>query len=163
MSNFKIITGYIPGIIGRVTQLHADYYSKQWNFSQYFEAKVASELSNFICNLNENDDCVWSLVKNGIIEGSITIDSSSENRNTAHLRWFIVSEDLEGCGAGNILMEKAMSFCTLKEFYRVYLWTFQGLETARHLYEKYGFNLTEESKGNQWGTSVIEQKFEVSI
>ena len=163
MSNFKIITGYIPGIIGRVTQLHADYYSKQWNFSQYFEAKVASELSNFIRNLNEKDDCVWSLVKNGNIEGSIIIDGSSENENTAHLRWFIVSDGLKGCGAGNILMEKALSFCTLQEFNSVYLWTFQGLESARHLYEKYGFNLIKESKGNQWGTSVIEQKFEASI
>jgi len=39
------------------------------------------------------------------------------------------------------------------------LWTFQGLNTVRHLYEKCGFKLVEEHEGTQWGKTVIEQKF----
>jgi len=41
----------------------------------------------------------------------------------------------------------------------VYLWTFQGLATARRLYEKHGFRLAEERAGSQWGTQVMEQRF----
>ena len=46
---------------------------------------------------------------------------------------------------------------------KVYLWTFEGLDTARHLYEKVGFKLVEEHKGTQWGTEVNEQRFECSL
>ncbi len=162
MINFNLISGYVPGLIGRVTELHAHFYSKNWNFSHYFEAKVASELSEFICNYHEEKDGIWSLSVNGVIEGSIAIDSSSEENNKAHLRWFIASENIKGTGAGNHLMKQAMRFCARKKFKKVYLWTFKGLDSARHLYEKFGFTLTREFEGDQWGTPVIEQYFECS-
>ena len=163
MNNVEVITGYVPGIIGRVTELHAQYYSKHWNFDHFFEAKVASEISLFMSNYNEAKDCIWSLSSKGNIEGSITIDSSSEVEGIAHLRWFIVSDHLKGSGVGNYLMKQAMSFCAQKEFKNVYLWTFQGLDLARHLYEKHGFELVKELEGNQWGPTVIEQQFDVTI
>lgn len=163
MSSFEATTGYVPGIIGRVAELHAQYYAEHWNFGHFFEARVATELSDFISNYSEAKDCIWSLSINGSIEGSITIDGSSQNRNIAHLRWFIISDSLRGKGAGNYLMKEAMSFCKQKEYEKVYLWTFQGLDSARHLYEKYGFKLVEERSGKQWGSVVIEQRFDAAI
>jgi N-acetylglutamate synthase-like GNAT family acetyltransferase len=96
-------------------------------------------------------------------EGSITIDGTSEGKNMAHLRWFIMSDKLRGKGAGNYLMGQAMSFCKEVGFENVYLWTFQGLASARHLYEKFGFNLIEEYPGEQWGAPVTEQRFELDL
>jgi hypothetical protein len=60
-------------------------------------------------------------------------------------------------------MRAGVSFCQDKKFTRVYLWTFEGLDAARHLYEKYGFKLVEEYEGTQWGTTVVEQKFELNL
>jgi GNAT superfamily N-acetyltransferase len=163
MDTFETATGYVPGLIGRVAQLHAQYYAEHWNFGYFFEAKVATEFSGFISNFNETRDCVWSLSVNGNIEGSITIHGSSKNLNVAHLRWFILSDSLRGKGVGNYLMKQALSFCKQKEYEKVYLWTFQGLDPARHLYEKYGFRLVEERSGSQWGSIVIEQRFEAAM
>ena len=163
MNDFIAVTGYQPGIIGRIAELHALYYSRKWNFSHFFEAKVATELSNFINRYNKAQDCIWSLVIDGTIEGSITIDSSSEESNVAHLRWFIVSDKTIGTGAGNHLMSKAIEFCNLLSFNNVYLWTFQGLEPAKHLYQKFGFKLVEEFNGSQWGRTVMEQRYELKI
>lgn len=163
MDNFDLTLGYIPGIIGRVSELHANYYSESWGFGKNFEAKVATELSDFICNYDNRKDRIISLSVNGVIEGSISIDRSSENTNKAHLRWFIMSDKLRGKGAGNYLMQKAVGFCKLQGYESAYLWTFQGLASARHLYEKYGFCLTQESTGKQWGTVVIEQRFEAEL
>lgn len=159
----KTINGYTPGIIGRVVQLHALYYSEKWGFGKYFEAKVATELSDYISSYNQEKDCIFSLFVNGKIEGSISIDGTSEKENVAHIRWFIVSNKLKGQGAGNALMKLAMEFCNQKGYSNVYLWTFQGLHSAKHLYEKYGFNLTEEKSGEQWGSIVTEQRFDFEL
>lgn len=163
MKSYELITGYIPGLIGRVSELHSIYYSEHWGFEKYFEIKVASELSTFINNYNEEKDSVFSLYVDGRIEGSISIDGSSESKNIAHLRWFIISEKLRGKGAGNELMQQAMRFSRENGYDSVYLWTFKGLGSARHLYEKHGFSLTEESAGEQWGTEVIEQRFDCML
>ena len=44
MSDVKLL-GYVPGAIGRITELHATYYHEHWGFGRYFESKVATELS----------------------------------------------------------------------------------------------------------------------
>ncbi len=160
MGSFELITDYSPGIIGRVAELHALYYSEHWNFGKFFETKVATELSEFLNNFNEEKDRIFSLSIDGRIEGSISVDGSSEIENVAHLRWFIMSDKLRGKGAGNELMLQATSFCDKNGYDSVYLWTFQGLGSARHLYEKYGFGLTEEKTGEQWGSIITEQRFD---
>jgi GNAT superfamily N-acetyltransferase len=68
-----------------------------------------------------------------------------------------------GLGFGNRLMEEAISFCKKGGYRRIYLNTFEGLHPARHLYEKFGFKLIEQAEGMQWGTKVIEQKFELIL
>lgn len=163
MTEFTLIEGYFPGVIGRVAELHATYYSKNWNFEKFFEAKVATEISKFICNYDAEKDRIFSLTIDGVIEGSISIDGSSDSKNSAHLRWFIISDRLKGQGAGSHLIEHAMQFCKDNSYDSVYLWTFHGLGAARHLYEKYGFKLTDESSGNQWGTVVTEQRFSANL
>lgn len=161
MIDFETIVGYTPGVIGRVSELHAKYYAAHWGFGHFFEAKVAIELSRFINTYNESKDRIWSLVVDGGIEGSITIDGTSEDDRVAHLRWFIVSDKIRGFGAGNRLMAQALAFSREAGFEKVYLWTFQGLAPARHLYDKFGFRLVEEHRGEQWGTAVVEQRLEL--
>ena len=163
MADFESIIGYTPGVIGKISELHAKYYASHWSFGHFFEAKVASELSDSINNYNKSKDRIWPLSTDGGIEGAITIDGTSQNKNIAHLRWFIISDRLRGKGAGNYLMEQAVSFCKEVGFEKVYLWTFQGLGPARHLYEKFGFKLVEEYLGEQWGTTVTEQRFEIEL
>jgi GNAT superfamily N-acetyltransferase len=163
MLNYEVIIGYTPGMIGRISELHAKYYSTHWNFGHFFEAKVASELSDFIKNYDETKNRIWSLYMDGIIEGSIAIDGSSETENIAHLRWFIISDRLRGKGGGNYLMGEAVSFCKEVRYDKIYLWTFRGLAPAKHLYEKFGFKLVEELAGDQWGVTVNEQRFELEL
>jgi GNAT superfamily N-acetyltransferase len=153
------IARYVPGAIGRVAQLHADYYSKAWNFGLYFEAKVATELSQFLQRLDPARDGFWTAVLDGRVEGSIAVDGVRADTEGAHLRWFIVSDALRAQGVGNLLMRQAVEYCRQREYARVFLWTFQGLEPARHLYEKYGFRLAEQIEGEQWGNRVLEQRY----
>jgi hypothetical protein len=69
-----IETGYRPGAIGRISELHGTYYHREWGFGLYFEAKVATELSAFLKRFDEKRDGIWIATQNGHIEGAIVID-----------------------------------------------------------------------------------------
>ena len=154
-------SGYVPGIIGRVTELHASYYSRFWNFGAIFEAQVASGLAEFFNRYDEKRDRFLSLVDGGTVQGSICIDGLKAETEGAHLRWFILSADLRGRGHGRRLLEEAILFCRERKYGRVYLWTFEGLLAARHLYESSGFRLVHQAEGSRYGTRVVEQKLEL--
>jgi len=159
----SIHIGYLPGSIGRITELHADYYSRHAGFGVHFESKVARELSTFCENFEEGRDGLWLVPDHGRVEGAIVIDGSHAAAEGAHLRWFIVSDGLRGSGFGSRLLVSAIDFCRSCGYERVYLWTFEGLGAARHLYEKHGFHLARQQRGKQWGYEVDEQRFELRI
>lgn len=153
------IKGYCPGAIGRLSELHAVYYSREWGFGKFFEAKVATEMSEFVSRMDDDQDGFWTVCRENRVEGGIAIDGIHARTDAAHLRWFILSPHLSGRGLGNQLIDRALGFCRDRRYKRVYLWTFKGLDTARYLYTKNGFALAEEHAGTQWGTTVTEQKF----
>ena len=158
MDNIQL-KGYVAGAIGRIAELHAVYYHRNWRFGLYFEAKVASELSAFLSRFEPARDGFWTVNVDERVEGGIAIDGIDAATRGAHLRWFIMSDKLRDKGIGNRLMQQAIEFCRACDYRGIYLWTFEGLQAARHLYEKFGFALVEENIGEQWGTRVNEQKF----
>ncbi|MBO2926752.1 bifunctional helix-turn-helix transcriptional regulator/GNAT family N-acetyltransferase [Metapseudomonas otitidis] len=155
----QLYPGYRPGLIGRITQMHADFYARNSGFGQVFESQVASGLADFCERLVHPCNQLWTAVAGEHIVGSIAIDGQSMGHNEAHLRWFMLEEAYHGHGLGRCLLETALGFCDTNGFDAVHLWTFSGLDAARHLYEKQGFVLRQAREGSQWGTSVIEQHF----
>jgi GNAT superfamily N-acetyltransferase len=156
-----IHSGYRTGCIGRIAELHAITYRQLSGFGLQFESKVARELAEFCERYDDERDGLWLAVSQGQVEGSIAIDGLHAGREGAHLRWFIVSDKLRGAGIGKDLLTCATTFCRSKGYKQVYLWTFEGLGAARHLYENFGFRLVEQRPGAQWGKQVIEQRFEL--
>ena len=152
--------GYLPGCVGRVTELHARYYSGRVGFGMPFEVKVASELAEFCRRYDDQRDGLWLAHGDEGIQGSLAIDGMHADEGGAHLRWFITADDVRGKGVGNALLAAAMAFCRARGYARVHLWTFDGLDAARHLYEKFGFRLVQQQRGSQWGVEVDEQRFE---
>ncbi len=163
MERLTLKTGYQPGVIGRVAQMHALYYYEHWNFGSFFEAKVASEMAEFMKRYEDGRDLLQTAVTKGQIEGSIVIDGLHAKEKGAHLRWFILSDVLRSQGVGTLFTENAMKFCRRNGYKKVYLWTFEGLDAARHIYEQAGFCLQREKIGEQWGVQVKEQCFEAVL
>ena len=154
------IGGYCPGAIGRVAEMHAAYYHRHWGFGLFFEAKVATELAEFLGRFDEERDGFWTVRSGNRVEGSIAIDGLKAEAEGAHLRWFIVSPEIQGGGWGRRLMSEAVAFCDRRAYRRIFLWTFAGLDAARYLYEVFGFHLVSEAQGERWGARVVEQRFE---
>ena len=158
-----IVRGYVPGCIGRVAELHGKYYHAYWNFGAYFEARVASDLAEFVRRYDERRDGLWTVALFDRVEASIAIDARHSDAEGAHLRWFIVSDALRGTGVGTRLIERAIEHCRAMSYPKIYLWTFEGLGAARHLYEKLGFVLVSEERDMQWGVEVKGQRLELGL
>lgn len=167
MAQDVALSGYIPGAIGRITELHARYYRDNWGFGLFFESKVATELAEFLVRYDEASDLFRIATRGDRIVGGITIDGSGEPADggigVARLRWFITAPEAQGAGVGRLLMDEAVGFCRRGNFEQIYLWTFAGLDAARHLYESSGFALLEEHDDDQWGKTVTEQKFVLDL
>jgi len=155
------VVGYFPGVIGRITELHAVYYHRNWGFDLSFETQVGRELSEFIGEYKEGRDGFWTALMDGEFAGSIAIDGRGKKEEGARLRWFIVEPGFHGHGIGIVLIQRALQFCEKAGYPKVFLWTFEGLDAARHIYERAGFRLAEEHVVAQWGQTINEQMFEL--
>jgi GNAT superfamily N-acetyltransferase len=160
---FTPFDGWRPGVIGEVVALQARYYARHWGFGPRFEAKIASEAALFLGRYDPRVDLLTSFGAAERVVGSVTIDGSDPQRpdDLAHLRWFILDDAARGHGLGRRLIGRALEFARGTGRAGVYLWTFAGLQAARHLYDEAGFRLVEELSGDTWGTRVTEQRFEL--
>ncbi|WP_395286442.1 bifunctional helix-turn-helix transcriptional regulator/GNAT family N-acetyltransferase [Klebsiella quasipneumoniae] len=155
----SLVTGYQPGAIGRIAQMHGEYYARHHDFGAFFEGKVASGVAEFATRLSSPVNQIWLAMREGKIVGSVAIDGEDLGQQQAHLRWFILDDSCRGTGIGRRLLSEAMAFCDSGQFSAVQLWTFKGLDAARKLYESFGFTLTREWQGDQWGKMMTEQQF----
>ncbi|PFM83506.1 GNAT family N-acetyltransferase [Bacillus sp. AFS077874] len=154
------IRPYKPGDVGYVAYIHGKIYSTTYQFGRVFEYYVMKGLSEFL--LNSNGGELWVAEVNGEIVGSIAITKANES--VAQLRWFVLDEKYQGFGIGKKLIETALNFCKENQFEHVFLWTVSSLETARYLYKKYNFTLTEEKPNFEWtGSELIEERWDLVL
>ena len=156
---FTIAEGYQTGMIGDIAGMHARTHGHIIGMGPTFESVVATAMAEFMPRIGKPMNNSWSVLENGAVIGSITIDGEDLGNNIAHLRWFILSERLRGKGLGKALLQKALDHSDSLGFDEIHLWTLKGLDAARVLYERNGFTLAEEYVGDQWGKAVTEQKF----
>ncbi len=156
-------TGYAPGAIGRITACHATYYYENWGLDRSFEIQVASELAAFLGRFDPGRDGLWIAWSGDAFAGSVVVDGSESPEREARLRWFIVAPRFRDRGIGGTLIREAVRFCRDAGHARLFLWTFQGLERARSLYEKVGFRLSGEHEVTQWGQRILEQRFDLPL
>jgi GNAT superfamily N-acetyltransferase len=157
------IHGYYPGVVGKITEIHAVYYHVHWGFDVSFETQVGRELSIFISEFDEARDGFWAATANDRFAGAVAIDGHNAMVEGVRLRWFIVDPEFQGAGLGLRLISRAVQFCRDKKYPKIFLWTFEGLDAARRLYERQNFRLCETHQVDQWGQQIKEQKFELLL
>ncbi len=153
------IRDFRPGDTGYIVYRHGVLYAQEYQLDSVFEKYVVESLLKFLDKPSTGKFFIAECC--GTIIGFIGIVEI--NPTTAQLRWFLIEPEFRGAGLGRILVTKAMEYCKSKNYNHVFLWTFKGLEAARHLYEDFGFTLTEEKENTTWKNRLIEQRFDVRL
>jgi GNAT superfamily N-acetyltransferase len=156
-TTIEIKQGYQPGCIGWVVGMHGRVYVGERTWNARYESIIAQELGAFFAQYDASKDGFWMASVNDEFAASITVASVSDS--LARIRFFVADPRFVGQGLGKQLMKAALQFCAVgtKD---VFLTTVRGLDAARHLYEQFGFQLTQEHEDRSWGSPMIEQRWE---
>lgn len=153
-SSVEVRTGYEPGLVGWVTELHGRYYAEAWKsgHAPAIETIVAREFAEVIDNYNPEKDLVLTALVDGEMAGSITVIDRGEE--SAQLRFFIVDPAYHGRGIGKQLLSMALDWCRERGIKKVFLWTVDSLPQSRALYEKTGFQIVERHTDDRYGVML---------
>jgi GNAT superfamily N-acetyltransferase len=152
--------GYRPGVIAEVLGLEMAYFAQNWGFGRQFEAKLAADMGTFFARYDDTRDLfIGAVDENNRLIGTVTIDGIDASGRGAQLRWFVVDPASQGHGVGGALMERVDAFLRERVYRRTFLTTFDGLEAARRLYERFGFHLVTEEAADPWSGDVGMQTF----
>lgn len=154
-----VIRPYRTGDAGYITYRHGILYEQEYGLDKVFESYVIAGLAKFFAAGADGE--IWVAEAAGQVVGSIAIVAAGPG--TGQLRWFLIEPAFRGSGLGRRLMNVAMNYCRQRGFSHVFLWTFRGLDAACHLYESFGFRLTEETENITWRDKLTEQRWDLAL
>ena len=138
-------SGYEPGSIGRIGELHGRYYAAAWGSGAAFEIQMLRALCAFVEEYDPLTHVLLTAHAGGVLIGSAAVIRFQENRR-AQLRWVIVDPAWQGRGAGRALLQAALDWCRERGVEICFLWTVEGLPASRTMYERAGFRLVERAE-----------------
>lgn len=154
------IRPYRAGELGYISWRHCLLYRDEYGFDDTFEYYLLAGMFQYLHDLKGHGE-VWVADCEETVVGSIAVvDVSPE---LGQLRWFLIEPGYRGLGLGKRLMGSALDYCREKRFKSAFLWTVSELHAARHLYEIYGFSLTEIRLHFLWGKDIIEERWDLDL
>lgn len=156
-----ILRPHQAGDMGWVIQRHGQIYAEEFGWDETFEAMVAEIAAAFIKNYEPKRERCWIAERHGENVGSVFIVRQSEG--VAKLRMLLVERHVRGLGIGRRLVEEALVFARQRGYRKVTLWTVEGLEAARRLYEQAGFQLARKEPFEGFGRPMTAQTWELKL
>ncbi len=151
---------YRAGELGLVSWRHCVLYEKEYGFDETFEYYLLAGMAQFLHDLGGKGE-VWVADCGGNVVGSIAIVETSAA--VGQLRWFLLEPAFRGLGLGRALMDTALEYSRDRGHGRVFLWTVSELHAARHLYQAFGFRLTETKTHFLWGRDITEERWDLEF
>lgn len=158
----EIRSGYSPGCIGRIGELHGRYYATAWGSGAAFEVQMLRELCTFVEEYDHRRDLLLTAHVADVMIGSTVVIGAPESPE-ARLRWVIVDPRHHGKGAGKAMLAAALAWCRERQYQTVFLWTVDGLPASRTMYERAGFRVTARARDTRYSVPLTSLKMELSL
>ena len=127
----------------------------------HFEGTCAQIIADFVKADDPTRQRCWIAERGGENVGSIFLVKDSDQ--VARVRLLLVEPSARGLGIGHALIDACIAFARQAGYRRITLWTHSVLTTARRLYERKGFTLTESKPHNSWGVEVVGETWDLEL
>src|SRR2546423_858290 len=156
-----VLRPHQPGDLGLVTHRQAVVYNEEYGWDETFEAFVAEILSKFILDFKPKRERSWIADRDGEIAGSVFC--AEKSKSVAALRLLYVEPSVRGLGIGSRLVDECISFARRTGYSKLSLWTNSVLHSARRIYERAAFKLTESKPHRSFGKDLVGQTWELEL
>lgn len=150
-----------PGDFGWVVHRHGALYGNEHGYDSQFEALVAEVVSKFIREFKPGLEKCWIAEVDGQKAGSIFLVQDSPG--VAKLRLLLVEPMARGQGVGKLLVDTCIQFARQAGYQKLILWTESELETARHIYERAGFEKVSQETHDLFGKPQIGETWALDL
>ncbi|MBK5477552.1 bifunctional helix-turn-helix transcriptional regulator/GNAT family N-acetyltransferase [Pseudomonas sp. TH21] len=144
-----------PGDMGLVVQQQSALYAREYGWNWEFEALVAEIVAKYLREFDPTCERCWIAEKDGEVVGSVFV--VRHDATTAKLRMLYVDASARGMGIGQRLVDECLRFARQAGYTSMLLWTVNILTDARKLYQKAGFELTEEEPTVSFGKTLVSE------
>lgn len=146
-----------PGDMAFIVHRQTLLYAQEYGWTNEFEALASEICAKFIRGFDHKLERCWIAEKDREVVGSVFIVRHDDG--TAKLRMLYVDPIARGLGIGTRLVEECLRFAKQVGYKTMILWTNSVLTDARRIYDKFGFQLIEETPHHSFGKDLIGQTF----
>lgn len=150
-----------PGDFGWIVHRHGVLYAEEYGWNQEFEALVAEITAKIVQNWDARRECWWIAEREGEILGSVCLVRSTDE--VAKLRLLIVEPKVRGQGIGRRLVEECIRFARRTGYRKITLWTNSVLGSARHIYERAGFQCVASEPYHSFGVDLVSETWDLAL
>lgn len=150
-----------PGDMGLIASRQAVLYRGHYGWDAGIEVNIGEVTTAFLRNFKPGREQCWVAESSGELAGSIFL--TDEEDGLARLRLLYVEPAFQGRGIGEALVSACIAFAREVGYARVTLWTQSILESARRIYARHGFRITETSEHALFGKPLRGEMWDLIL
>ncbi|MFI8952366.1 GNAT family N-acetyltransferase [Streptomyces sp. NPDC053750] len=151
-----------PGDLGWVVMAHGENYHRQFGWDTDFEALVAKIVADYGVKHDPAREAAWIAELDGRRVGCVFLVGGDQPR-VAKLRILLVTPEGRGLRLGTRLVAECLAFAREAGYGQVTLWTNDVLESARRIYQSFGFVLVDEERHHSFGHDLVGQNWTLDM
>lgn len=150
-----------PGDMGLIASRQSQFYREIYGWSAAIEVNIGEVTTAFLRGFQPAREQCWVAELEGIMAGSVML--TDEGGGLCRLRLLYVEPFARGLGLGDALVQAVIDFARTAGYREMTLWTHTILESARRLYARHGFQITESAMHETFGTPLMGETWRLRL